>query len=242
MTAFLDLHHLVSATLGRLDGSVTRDELFAHCRQLVAAVDIPVAADGENGDADDPAGVAETVRLASDTGLDGFSVEDFTGRRDDPIYELGLARERIAAAAEAAGDLVLTARCENFLHGRRDLGDTITRLQAYQEAGADVLFAPGVVQVDELRTLVSSVDRPVNVLAVPGCPPVDELASMGVASWDNPGGVRRLRGLTWGIAAGTATSSTTALAGTTSRSATATSSSAHRRSAARRGRRCCARS
>ena len=170
-----------AATLGRLDGSVTRDELLAHCRQLVAAVDIPVAADGENGYADDPAGVAETVRLASDTGLAGFSVEDFTGRRDDPIYELGLARERIAAAAEAAGDLVLTARCENFLHGRRDLGDTITRLQAYQEAGAHVLFAPGVVQVDELRTLVSSVDRPVNVLASPGCPPVDELASIGVA-------------------------------------------------------------
>jgi 2-methylisocitrate lyase-like PEP mutase family enzyme len=170
-----------AATLGRLDGSVTRDELLAHCRHLVAAVDIPVAADGENGYADDPAGVAATIDLARDTGLAGFSIEDFTGHRDDPIYDAGLARDRIAAAADAAGDLVLTARCENYLHGRRDLDDTIARLQAYQEAGADVLFAPGVVQPDELRALVSSVDRPVNVLALPGCPPVDELAAIGVA-------------------------------------------------------------
>jgi 2-methylisocitrate lyase-like PEP mutase family enzyme len=170
-----------AASLGRLDGSVTRDELLAHCRQLVAAVGVPVAADGENGFADDPAGVAETVRMASTTGLAGFSIEDFTGRRDDPIYDLGLARERIAAAAEASGDLVLTARAENHIHGRDDLADTITRLQAYQEAGADVLFAPGVVRADAIRTLVSSVDRPVNVLAMPACPPVAELAELGVA-------------------------------------------------------------
>lgn len=173
-----------AASLGRLDGSVTRDELLDHCRQLAAAVDVPVAADAENGYADDPAGVAETVRLACDTGLAGCSIEDFAGR-DDAIYDIGLATERVAAAAEAAhagsNQLVLTARAENHIHGRDDLGDTISRLQAYQEAGADVLFAPGLRGLDDIRTVVSSVDRPVNVLAMPGCPPVGELASVGVA-------------------------------------------------------------
>jgi 2-methylisocitrate lyase-like PEP mutase family enzyme len=174
-----------AATLGRLDGSVTREEALAHGAQLAAAVDVPVAADTENGFADDPDGVADMVRLAAKTGLAGCSVEDFTGRRDDPIYDLGLARDRIAAAAEAAhggpSHLVLTARAENHLHGRDDLADTIARLQAYQDAGADVLFAPRVVAADDLRTLLSSVDRPVNVLVVPGAPSVDELAELGVA-------------------------------------------------------------
>ena len=174
-----------AATLGRLDGGVTRDEALAHCAVMAAAVDVPVSADMENCFADSPDGVAETVRLAVDTGLAGCSCEDFTRDRADPIYDFGLARERVAAAAEAAhagpNEFVLTARCEMYLHGQRNLSDVIHRLQAYQEAGADVLFAPGVIAPDELRQLLSSVDRPVNVLPTPGCPPVAELASMGVA-------------------------------------------------------------
>jgi len=174
-----------AATLGRRDGTVTRDEALEHGRQLAAAVDIPVSADTEDGFADDPAGVAETVRLACGTGLAGCSVEDFTRRDDDPIHDIGLATERIAAAAEAAHAgptrIVLTARAENHIHGRPDLADTITRLQAYQQAGADVLFAPGLRALDDVRSVVSSVDRPVNVLVVPGCPTVDELAAAGVA-------------------------------------------------------------
>jgi 2-methylisocitrate lyase-like PEP mutase family enzyme len=173
-----------AATLGRLDGSVTADEALAHCTQLAAAVDIPVAADTENGFADDPGGVADLVTRACATGLAGCSIEDYTGRADDPIYDLGLAKERITAAAEAAHrgptQVVLTARAENLLRGR-DLADAIVRLQAFQEAGADVLFAPGLRSADDVRAVVSSVDRPVNVIAVPGCPSVPELAELGVA-------------------------------------------------------------
>src|SRR3954451_12947497 len=173
-----------AATLGRLDGSVTREEALAHAATIVTATPLPVSADLENGFADEPEGVAQTVRLAIDAGLAGCSVEDFTGREDDPIYPLEQAAERIAAAAEAAhagpGRLVLTARSENFLHGRKDLADTIARLQAFQEAGADVLFAPGIRSADDIRSIVESVDRPVNVLAVPGAPPVPELAEIGV--------------------------------------------------------------
>lgn len=174
-----------AAGLGRLDGKVTRDEAIGHGAALAAAVDVPVSADLEHGFADDPDGVAETIRLAVETGLAGASVEDSTKRRDDPIYDLGLARERVAAAAEAAHGgpvkLVLTGRAENYINGRKDLPDTIARLVAYQEAGADVLFAPGVVDGAEIRELVASVDRPVSVLAMPGCPPVAELAEIGVA-------------------------------------------------------------
>jgi 2-methylisocitrate lyase-like PEP mutase family enzyme len=173
-----------AGTLGRPDGRVSRDEAIAHAASIVTAVDLPVSADLENGFADDPAGVAETVRLAIWAGLAGCSVEDFTRRTDDPIYPLGLARERVAAAAEAAhaGDvhLVLTARAENHVHDGDDLDDTITRLQAYQEAGADVLYAPGLTASADIRRVVSSVDRPVNVLALPGVPPVGELAALGV--------------------------------------------------------------
>jgi 2-methylisocitrate lyase-like PEP mutase family enzyme len=173
-----------AATLGRLDGSVTRDEALAHCETIVGATDLPVTADLENGFADDPAGVAQTVRLALNAGLAGCSIEDFTGRGADPIYPLEAAAERVAAAAEAARagprQLVLTARSENYLRGRPDLADTIARLQAYQEAGADVLYAPGMRSAEDIRSLVASVDRPVNVLAVPGVPPVSELAAIGV--------------------------------------------------------------
>lgn len=173
-----------AATLGRLDGSVTREETLGHAAQLVESTDLPVSADLENCYADDPNGVAETVTLAVGTGLAGCSVEDFTGRVDDPIYDLPLAKERVAAAAEAAHGgpvrLVLTARAENYLHGRPDLADTIARLQAYQEAGADVLYAPGLTRLEDIRQVVSSVDRPVNVLAMGEVPPVPQLAEVGV--------------------------------------------------------------
>jgi 2-methylisocitrate lyase-like PEP mutase family enzyme len=171
-----------AATLGRLDGSVTREEALAHGAAIAAATPLPVSADLENGFADDPAGVAETVRGAIGAGLAGCSIEDFTGRDDDPIYPREAAAERIAAAAEAAGGgIVLTARAENHIHGRDDLDDTIARLQTYQAAGADVVYAPGLTARDDIQAVVSSVDRPVNVLARPGAPSVAELAELGVA-------------------------------------------------------------
>src|SRR5499427_6308610 len=173
-----------AATLGRLDGSVTRDEAVAHAASIASCTELPVSADLENCFADDPAGVAETVRLATAAGLAGCSVEDYANREDDPVYDQALAAERVAAAAEAAHGgpdrLVLTARAENYIRGKPYLADTIARLQAYQEAGADVLFAPGVTKPEEIRELVAAVDRPVNVLALPGTPPVGELAAMGV--------------------------------------------------------------
>jgi 2-methylisocitrate lyase-like PEP mutase family enzyme len=171
-------------TAGRLDGSVSRDEAIAHAASIAETTDLPVSADLENCFADDPAGVAETLRLAAGAGLAGASIEDYTRNEDDPIYEVGLATERVAAAAEAAhageARLVLTARAENHLYEAADLADTIARLQAYQEAGADVLYAPGLHRLDDIRQLVSSVDLPVNVLAWPGGPSVSELASVGV--------------------------------------------------------------
>jgi 2-methylisocitrate lyase-like PEP mutase family enzyme len=173
-----------AATLGRMDGSVDREEALAHAASIVAATELPLSADLENCFADDPAGVATTVRLALDTGLVGCSVEDFGRRPDARIYDVGLATERVAAAAEAAHagpvHLVLTARAENHIRGHPDLADTISRLQAYQEAGADVLFAPGVIDIDDVRQLVTSVDRPVNVLPGPGAPTVAELGEVGV--------------------------------------------------------------
>ena len=181
-----------AATLGRLDGSVTREEALAHAATIVAATELPVSADLENGFADEPEGVGQTVRLALDAGLAGCSIEDFSGREDDPIYTLELAAERVAAAAEAAhagpGRLVLTARSENYLHGRRDLADTIARLEAFQEAGADVLYAPGIRSADDIRAVVESVDLPVNVLAVSGAPAVSELAELGVSRVSVGGG------------------------------------------------------
>ncbi len=174
-----------AATLGQLDCTITRDEALANSAELVAAVDLPVSADLENLYADDLEGVAQTVRLAIETGLAGCSIEDYTGRADEPIYSLELAKERVAAAAAAAHagpvHLVLTARAENHLRGNPDLADTIARLQAYQEAGADVLYAPSITKLADLRSLVTSVDRPVNVLALPGVPSVGDLASIGVA-------------------------------------------------------------
>jgi len=170
-----------AATLGRFDGDTTREEALAHAADLVRAVDVPVSADLENGYALDPDGVASTVATARAIGLAGCSIEDHHPGQDDPIYGAGVASERVAAAVEASGDLVLTARCENHLYGRTDLADTVSRLQAYQEAGADVLYAPGLIDLDDIRSVCAEVDRPVNVLLLRGGPTPAELADAGVA-------------------------------------------------------------
>jgi len=170
-----------AATLGRIDGAVARDEAVAHAAAVVASVDVPVSADFENCFAHEPAGVAGTIELGIAAGLAGCSVEDWDG---EAIYDVGLATDRVAAAAEVAHrgpvHLVLTGRAENYIHGRDDLADTIDRLQRYQQAGADVLFAPGLTAPDDLRRLLADVDRPVSVVARPGCPPVAELGALGV--------------------------------------------------------------
>jgi 2-methylisocitrate lyase-like PEP mutase family enzyme len=174
-----------AASLGRLDGYTMDDEALANAAVIVkAAGAVPVSADLENGYADEPGKVRVTLLNALGVGLSGCSIEDYTGRRDDPLYDLKFAAERVEAAATIAHRgptrLVLTARAENFIRGRTDLADTIARLQAYQEAGADILFAPGLSEAADIRSVVSSVDRPVNVLALPNCPPVAELAELGV--------------------------------------------------------------
>lgn len=169
-------------SLGRPDQSVTRDELVRHVAGLAAATDLPVAVDGERLFADDPGGVRETVRLLAEAGAAGCSIEDWDPARGR-IDEAALAAERVAAAAEAAheGDaLVLTARAENHLHGVADLDDTIARLVAYRDAGADVVYAPGLREPDDIRAVVEAVGIPVNVLVLPGCPTVAELGSLGV--------------------------------------------------------------
>lgn len=181
-----------AATLGELDGAIGRERALAHAEAIVEATELPVSADLENGFAEDAADVAATVRAAIEVGLAGCSIEDYSGRPDAPIYELAEAVERVAAAAEAAhgsgGQLVLTARAENHVHGRSDLDDTIARLQAYEQAGADVLYAPGLTQLADIARVVESVGSPVNVLARPGVPAVSELASAGVARVSVGGG------------------------------------------------------
>jgi 2-methylisocitrate lyase-like PEP mutase family enzyme len=169
-------------TVGRNDQHVARDELVAHVARLAAAVDVPLSADSERCFADDAAGVAETVRLLADAGAAGCSIEDYdpaTGSLDDA----GLAAERVAAAAQAAheGDpMVLTARCENHVYGLGDLDDTIARLGAYREAGADCVYAPGLTDPADIARVVAEVDAPVNVLALPAAPSVPELERLGV--------------------------------------------------------------
>ena len=155
-------------SLGRRDYGIAREELAAHVTLLAAATDLPVSVDMENGFGDAPEVAAETVRKMALAGAAGGSIEDATGKPDEPIYGIEFAAERIRAAAEAAHglpfDFTLTARCENFLYDRPDLADTIRRLQMYQEAGADVLYAPGLTSQDDIADVVNSVDRPVNVL------------------------------------------------------------------------------
>lgn len=153
---------------GKPDMGVSREEKMLHLRDLCAATSLPVSADLENGFGDSPQDAAETIRLAAQAGVVGGSIEDARGGRDNPVYDIGLARERVQAAVEAARSLgfkfTLTARAENYLYGRDDLADTIRRLQAFQEAGADVLFAPGLRTLEDIRAVVSAVDRPVNVI------------------------------------------------------------------------------
>lgn len=171
---------------GVAEGMTSRGDLFAHCAGIVAATPLPVSADLEMGLGDSPESAGETIRAAASIGLAGGSLEDHTGRRDAPIYDFALAVERIAAAAEArdglGGDFVLTARAENFLWGRPDLDDTIRRLQAFEAAGADVLYAPGLPDLAAVRTVCASVSRPVNVVIGVGGARFtrDELSEAGV--------------------------------------------------------------
>src|SRR5262245_53711373 len=155
-------------SLGRRDTTVGRDEMIAHVGAVAAATDLPVSADLENGYGDAPQAVAATIRLAAAAGAVGGSIEDATTRPEDPIYEHQAAVERLRAAAEVVRSLpfsfTLTARAENYLWGRPDLEDTIRRLQAYQDAGADVLYAPGLATKEDIAEVVRSVDRPVNVV------------------------------------------------------------------------------
>jgi 2-methylisocitrate lyase-like PEP mutase family enzyme len=146
---------------------VTRDEALAHARAIVQATELPVSADLEKGFGDSPAAAAETIRLAAEAGLAGGSIEDATGRKEQPLYDFNQAVERVAAAAEAAraAGFFLTARAENFLRGKADLDDTIRRLQAFEKAGADVLFAPGLPDLAAVRTVCASLSKPVNFMA-----------------------------------------------------------------------------
>lgn len=172
--------------LGLPEGRATREQVLRHCREIVTATDLPVSADLEKGFGDTPESAAETIAAAAGVGLAGGSIEDHTGLRDDPIFDFQLAVERIQAAAKAArnvaGDFVLTARCENFLWGRPDLDDTLARLKAFEQAGADVLYAPGLHDLDAIRTVCAALDKPVNVIVgMPGAAfSVTELAEAGV--------------------------------------------------------------
>lgn len=160
-----------ACALGRGDGAVTRDEALAHIRALNDATDLPVSADLEKCFADDPGEAAETITLSGEAGAAGGSIEDWSGPEEDEIYPIGHASDRVAAAVEAARalpfDFTLTARAENLIRGRMDLDDTIKRLQAFEEAGADVLYAPGLKTIEEVRTVCAAVTKPVNVLATP---------------------------------------------------------------------------
>jgi 2-methylisocitrate lyase-like PEP mutase family enzyme len=155
-------------SLGRRDTTLDREETLAYASAIAEATPLPVSADLEKGFGDAPEAAALTITLAAAAGVVGGSIEDATGRPDDPIYEMAHAVDRIRAAVEAARNLAfpftLTARAENYLHGRPDLDDTIKRLQAYQEAGADVLYAPGLTTRDHIAAVVKSVDRPLNVV------------------------------------------------------------------------------
>jgi 2-methylisocitrate lyase-like PEP mutase family enzyme len=171
-------------SLGRLDGQVTRDEAVGHCRALCAAVALPVSADLENCFADEPKEAAATILAGAEAGLVGGSIEDYSGDPSKPIYDFGLAVERVRAAAEAAHSLdfhfVLTARAENLIRGVLDLDDTVRRLQAFEAAGADVLYAPGLKTLGEVRLVAGALTKPLNVLAFSlGRVTVAELADAG---------------------------------------------------------------
>jgi 2-methylisocitrate lyase-like PEP mutase family enzyme len=174
LLAGLGFHALATSSgasagvLGRRDGKVTREEALAHARAIVEATDLPVSADLEKGFGDAPAAAAETIRLAAEVGLVGGSIEDATGDKDRPLYDIGHATERVVAAAQAAHALpfpfTLTARAENFLRGNPDLDDTIRRLKAYEQAGADVLFAPGLPDLAAVRVVCAALSKPFNFM------------------------------------------------------------------------------
>lgn len=172
--------------MGRRDNRIGREAAMAHVAIIAQATDLPVSGDLENGFGDAPEEVAQTIRLAAHAGLVGGSIEDGSGRKEAPIYDQSQSVERVAAAAAAAREqpfpFTLTARAENYLCGRQDLKDTIKRLQAYQEAGADVLYAPGLTRIQDIATVVRSVDRPVNVvMGLRGSPlTLSQLAAVGV--------------------------------------------------------------
>ena len=175
-----------ASTLGRRDGGLTRDEALEHARSIVEATELPVSADLEKGFGDEPESVAETIRLAAEAGLVGCTIEDSTGNPDRPLYDFDLAVERVAAATQAARALpfafILTARAHNFLYPNATLDDTIARLQAYERAGADVLFAPGLPDIPAVAAVCAAVSKPVNFMAgIKGKSfTVAELAAAGV--------------------------------------------------------------
>lgn len=186
----------VAFLLGKPDrGGVTRDEAIANAKMVVDAVDLPVAADLENGYGDTPEDAGETIRRAAEVGLVGASIEDSTDDPAHPIYDFGLAVERMEAAAVVARALpftfALVGRAENFLHGKTDLDDTIRRLQAYEKAGAQVLFAPGLPTIEMIRTVCQSVGKPVSVVLNPKFT-VAELAEAGVKRVSVGGGLARV--------------------------------------------------
>jgi 2-methylisocitrate lyase-like PEP mutase family enzyme len=187
-------------SLGRVDGTgtVSRREVLDNCRDIAEATDLPVSADLENCYADEPRAAAEMIRLAAEAGVVGGSIEDATGDPSQPIYDFQLAIERVQAAVEVARSLpfpfVLTARAENLLHGRNDLEDTIRRLQAFEQAGADVLYSPGVRDLATIRTVVSSITKPYNVVMSAADPAITdaELAAAGVKRISVGGALSRL--------------------------------------------------
>ena len=189
-----------SSSRGRVDGtlSISREELIANCREIASATDLPVSADLENGYADDPDEAATIIRLAADAGIVGGSIEDATGDPAKPIYDFDLAVERVAAAARVAHSLpfpfTFTARAENYLHGRPDLDDTIHRLRAFAAVGADVLYAPGLRDLETIRRLVAAVQKPVNVVMSSADPEItaQQLADVGVKRISVGGALSRL--------------------------------------------------
>ena len=189
-----------SSSRGRVDGtlSISREELIANCREIASATDLPVSADLENGYADDPDDAATIIRLAADAGIVGGSIEDATGDPAKPIYDFDLAVERVAAAARVAHSLpfpfTFTARAENYLHGRPDLDDTIHRLQAFAAVGADVLYAPGLRDLETIRQVVAAVPKPLNVVMSAADPDItaQQLADVGVKRISVGGALSRL--------------------------------------------------
>ena len=189
-----------SSSRGRVDGtlSIGLEELIANCREIASATELPVNADLENGYADDPDEAATIIRLAADAGIVGGSIEDATGDPVRPIYDFDLAVERVAAAARVAHSLpfpfTFTARAENYLHGRPDLDDTIHRLQAFAAVGADVLYAPGLRDLETIRRVVAAVQKPVNVVMSSADPEItaQQLADVGVKRISVGGALSRL--------------------------------------------------